>query len=237
MRPEGSKLWPRLAFLAVVELAYALGTRILLRQHTEGVMLELLTTVLRVACISVLWRLFRELILSRLPGDAGRSHPLLLLALAISLVVPVVVEGHAYPLTAKLTFAATSIIVAIHEEFLFRGVLQNLLERRFGRILAITCSSAAFSLFHYGTRPFWVPEFVSLFLAGCLLALLYDGTGSLVAVIALHTVWDILYSFGPLLSAPWPFVTGLALDVIALYLLALWTHQRRSASFAARPRP
>ena len=56
------------------------------------------------------------------------------------------------PLHALGAFAFTFLFIAIPEEIFFRGWLQNLLERRLGRRLALLATAALFGLAHWNKR-------------------------------------------------------------------------------------
>jgi membrane protease YdiL (CAAX protease family) len=56
------------------------------------------------------------------------------------------------PLRAITAFVFTFLFIAIPEELFFRGWLQNLLERRIGRMLALIVTSVIFGLAHWNKR-------------------------------------------------------------------------------------
>jgi membrane protease YdiL (CAAX protease family) len=56
------------------------------------------------------------------------------------------------PLHALGAFVFTFLVIAIPEELFFRGWLQNLLERRFGRACALVMTSVVFGLAHWNKR-------------------------------------------------------------------------------------
>ena len=60
--------------------------------------------------------------------------------------------GWPSPLKAITAFVFTFLFIAVPEELFFRGWLQNLLERRMGRILALLASSIIFGLAHWNKR-------------------------------------------------------------------------------------
>lgn len=114
--------------------------------------------------------------------------------------------------------AVTAVVVAVLEEFLFRGVLLGFLRQFLGRWIAIVCSALIFSGLHFlnlpssgveKTPPTWTSglsslaslreglpswpllgwAFGTLLLAGIILAWMTTRTGSLWASIALHGSW------------------------------------------------
>jgi membrane protease YdiL (CAAX protease family) len=87
-----------------------------------------------------------------------------------------------------LAFAITSacLLAPVAEELLYRGVLFRSFWNRFGVLPAAVMSSLVFALFHfydgYGLASVWV--------FGLACAMLYAATGSLVAAVALHVLYN-----------------------------------------------
>jgi membrane protease YdiL (CAAX protease family) len=110
--------------------------------------------------------------------------------------------------------------VAIKEEFLFRGIVQNLLETRYGQMRAVFYASVIFTAWHIGTWESSVWTFGQIFFVGLVLGLVYVRTGSILAAIVLHAVYDAVFSFTPLIRPPldqnWGFVP-LAIAVFAVF--------------------
>ena len=220
----------KIPLAVVLELAYALGTRVALKPLFEGIELELYTTALRLVSAGCYWLLFRDLLRSRTPQLVRARHPLFALGLAPLALVPVLVgdwgvEGR----TAQAVFALTSVIVGLREEILYRGVLQNLLERRAGWLGAIVLSNVVFTLYHYGAWPFTADNLAEFFLVGCAMGFIYAGTGSLWPAVAAHAIYDALWSFTPILAPPLAKSWGMGLELLAFVLLALWAWQSRRA--------
>jgi hypothetical protein len=88
---------------------------------------------------------------------------------------------------------------------LYRGVLQNLLQRRLGllRALLLLCT-AAFLVYHHGALPLAMLPVIEVTSMSLLLGLVYAGTGSLLFVAAVHAFYDGIWFFGPYLSPPLP---------------------------------
>jgi membrane protease YdiL (CAAX protease family) len=71
-------------------------------------------------------------------------------------------------------------IAAFQEETLFRGLLQSLLQERYGRIVAIVGQAAIFALAHLGYYPVSVwPLLLVVFLVGLVTGWLVDRRGTL----------------------------------------------------------
>lgn len=86
-----------------------------------------------------------------------------------------------------LTVVLACVIGPVAEEVLFRGVLFGALRRRSSRLVAMVISGALFSAAHTNAVGF-----VPILLLGCVLADLYERTGSLLSPIAVHMVHNSL---------------------------------------------
>jgi membrane protease YdiL (CAAX protease family) len=208
----------------VVEVAYAVFTRTWLRQHFDGVYLELTVSAFRVATIVVYWVLFQDLVRSRTKVPHSLRHPLLVVSVATALAVPALFRGWlpGDGLGTAIVFALTSVIVGLREELLYRAVLLNLLQPRVGVIGALHCSTAIFVVYHYGAQPFnvlWLTESTCMSL---LLGLVYLRSGSLFTVAAIHGLYDGIRFFGPYLSTPIPDVWRPVFLCSALAIAVAW---------------
>lgn len=87
------------------------------------------------------------------------------------------------PHVLGMTIVLACIVGPIAEEFFFRGVLYGALRQRLSRLFAILVSGALFSLLH--TSPI---GFLPIMLLGCLLAYLYERTGSLASPLSVHII-------------------------------------------------
>jgi membrane protease YdiL (CAAX protease family) len=87
------------------------------------------------------------------------------------------------PGVLALTVLLACLVGPAAEELFFRGVLYPAIRQRTSRLIGLLVSGAAFSLIH--TNPL---GFLPIFLIGCLLADLYERTGSLAAPLAVHIV-------------------------------------------------
>lgn len=214
----------RLLLIAAVEILYMAGTRVAIHYlSAESFSSELTRTALRIATALVYWQLMKPVILSKKPAfDMVRIVPLIT-GLLLFFSVPVLIGNYALNTSLAMLFAVTSIAVAIKEEFLFRGIMQNLLQTKFGALRAVLYTSIIFTAWHIGTWEPGVWIFGHIFLASLVLGMVYIRTGSILAVIALHTFYDAVFSFTPLIHKPlnqnWGFVP-LILAVAAVYYWA-----------------
>jgi len=212
-----------LVIIAATEL-FSMGIARLMLNFYEPMSFEVesIRTALRIATALICWWLLRPLILSRTTNPSTFRSPLLIVGLFLFLLIPAVV-GH-YNLSPPLAifFAVASVPVAVKEGFLFRGIVQNLLAEKFGFVKSVLFTSTLFTAWHIGV---WEPTlwtFSQIFLASILLGVVYVHSGSILAVIVIHAVYDALFSFTPLLSAPlnanWGFVPLLA----SVSLVSFW---------------
>jgi hypothetical protein len=124
-----------------------------------------------------------------------------------------------------VTAMIVAIIVAVIEEIVFRGALFGILRKAQSWLAALIISSAIYALAHFihkagspnpvlwwsglamlpkmfqGGQPF-VPAFLTLFVAGAVLALAYQRSGALFFSIGLHCGWIFwLKSYGLLTTS------------------------------------
>lgn len=224
-----------------LELALFVATRLIIAHWSAW---EWQPELLRSACRAVvafaLWHFFRGIMLSGVPDRRGMRHPLLLAAVATLLSVPFLIGNWAFmgPFT-RLVFAATSVVVAIHEEFLFRGLMQTLIARRLGTLKAIGVTSAVMTAWHAGVLPANVFNFWQVFAISCMLGLIFAATHSMVLVVALHALYDASWSATPVLASPLSWHWGALLLLAALVLTGLWVRSVywSAPSFRGTPRP
>lgn len=88
------------------------------------------------------------------------------------------------PLTVLIS---TVLLAPVFEEVLFRGLVFNQLNMRFHSVIAALISAGFFAMIHWS----W-PEFISLFLAGLLYALLLARAKNLWVPILAHVVHNLI---------------------------------------------
>jgi len=184
---------------------------------------ELLRALCRAGEAFVLWYFFRGIIFSSPPHKKGVHHPRFYAALAVMLAVPVLIGNWSFmgPFT-RFVFAATSIVVGIHEEFLFRGILQNLVERRLGTLRAIGIASLVMTVWHVGALPPNFFNFWQVFATSSVLGLIYAATRNIWLAAALHAAYDAFWSATPVLPTPLAWHWGAALLLAAILLTWSW---------------
>lgn len=221
-----ASMW-KLVLAAIIEVSYVLITRTWLRRQAYGVELEILTSVIRAMTAVAYWLLLRDLIMSRRPRAETLRQPMFLTGALVILLVPVLTGQWWFglePLAGpRILFALTSIVVGIREEFFYRGILQNLLESKVELPQALLASNALFTVYHYGAQPFTLEGIIGLFTMGCVQGLIYSRSGSILAVITLHAVYDAPFAFSPFLADPLAAPWGIPLQFGGLVILWVWS--------------
>ena len=87
------------------------------------------------------------------------------------------------PAVLGLTMLLACLVGPLAEELFFRGVLYPVIRRRVSRLLAVLINGAVFSLIHTNFLGF-----VSIMALGCLLAYLYERTGTILSPLAVHVL-------------------------------------------------
>ena len=95
--------------------------------------------------------------------------------------------GESRPAVLALTAALACVIGPLAEEFLFRGVLYPAIRQRSSRLVAMLISGAVFSFIHTNLLGF-----LPIMVLGCLLADLYERTGSLAGPLFVHALHNTL---------------------------------------------
>lgn len=103
--------------------------------------------------------------------------------------------GEDRPHVIAMTVFLACVVGPMAEELFFRGVLYGTFRQRLSRGRAMVASGAAFALLH--ANPV---GFIPIMALGCLLAYLYERTGTLLAPMVIHIVHNtILMSFALIL--------------------------------------
>lgn len=87
------------------------------------------------------------------------------------------------PLIVGLTLVLSCVVGPIVEEIFFRGLIFSALRRHSSRLVAMVVSASLFAAAHTN-----LVGFVPILVLGCLLAYLYERTGSLMGPMAVHIV-------------------------------------------------
>ncbi|MEO0794949.1 MAG: CPBP family intramembrane glutamic endopeptidase [Verrucomicrobiota bacterium] len=225
-----------LILLAILELAYFVSSRLFLSHYTgDAVSKELIWTGIRIASLIIVGITFRELLFrkSRSPKKAG-NKTLLTIGIVVFLSVPIMIGNWNLSSPLNWVYAATSIAIGIREEFVYRGVLQQVLQDRLGLLWALLISNIIFVFYHYGSLPFTTWNVFQFFVAGSILGIIYYQTQSIWLVAILHIFYDVIWSLTPILPQPFPLWLGYILLVgsTALLLIDFGKTRRESPASA-----
>jgi len=221
---KGHAMYRKVALAAVVEVAYGVFTRTWLSRHFQGVELELLITALRIVTAALYWYLFRNLIGARTSSPSSLRTPLVLAGIVSVLAIPVLFRGWSPGggIGTAIIFALTSFVVGFREELLYRAVLINLLQPKYGVLTALIISTILFTVYHYGT---WAVSWLivsEIVVMSLILGLIYIYSGSLIAVTLLHATYDAIWFFGPFLPSPIPDIWRPAFLLAGVVCVCLW---------------
>ena len=227
-----------LIVVLLVEALYFILTRLTIRYLGAWTLeAELVRTALRLASAGCFWYLMKPTILSKTPNFRPVRSVWFMAGIGLFLLTPVVVGNYNHHIGMAFVIAIASIPVAVKEEFLFRGIVQNLIESRRSLVVAIVVSNGLFSVWHVGALPHSVWMFSQVFLAGSLLGFVYAKSGSIALTIALHAAYDAVFAFTPLLARPFSANWGFLVLVPAFLLVAYWAMSRESANHSVQPTP
>src|SRR5207245_2987411 len=94
-----------------------------------------------------------------------------------------------------ISVLVTFLLVAIPEEMFFRGILQNLLETRFGRRIALIAAAILFGLAHFNKGVSFTWRYVLLAaIAGVFYGWAWRARRQLLASVITHTAVDVMWS-------------------------------------------
>jgi uncharacterized protein len=100
------------------------------------------------------------------------------------------------PLSLTASLISIVVLAPLTEELLFRGVLLNFIQNRFGSWAAVIVSGVLFAIFHYSHSQGFgnVSLIVALSFFGMMLGIFYLMTASLFYPIMLHAIFNALSS-------------------------------------------
>jgi membrane protease YdiL (CAAX protease family) len=218
------------------ELQYVTVTRIVLPHFALGVVgLELAITVVRLLTIPLYWYFYRDVI-GRFTSDGKETRlAAFWLGCAVFLLLPIVVPPDSYHPRgiANALFALTSFVVGFREELVYRGVIQNLFARKIGLGPALIASNIMFVMYHAGAVHMTPVAIAELFAGGLIFGLIYAGSRSLVVAALVHGMYDAIASFAPYVERnPYPGVTIVVLELVAIVVLVRWMTTVRDAALS-----
>jgi membrane protease YdiL (CAAX protease family) len=196
------------------ELVFLAGRTWLLHQSYHAIVEELAWTAWRLPFLGLYYWLFRGYLAPRAEQRGMPRHPLL----AVSLLLTLAGVGFHDPrvLEYQLVLAATTPIIGLREELIYRVILQGYLERSMPPLRAILLSNVVFTAYHFGSQPMNAVSVTGIFAAGVILGAVYHRTRNLWLVAALHAGIDVAYAFAP------PLPIGAGVIVLCNLLGAIW---------------
>lgn len=211
---------PKLAIALVwmAEIFYWLAVRLIDRHHPDdwgNNEIELFRTAMRVLASLVLCWCFMPKIVSLSQQRFQYKQPILYVVIALFFLVPVICGNEKLQGNFQLLYAATSIFVGIHEEFLWRGIILTTFLKRMSPLNAIVLSNIYFAVWHVGMVSPAAWTFAQVFLAGVVLSLVYLRSGSIILVIFLHSIYDAIAAMSPIISSPYPLKVGVLILLVA----------------------
>jgi membrane protease YdiL (CAAX protease family) len=146
------------------------------------------------------WWLMRDLICSQIPRAGEITKLPVLFGITLLLAAAFTMQHPTFSPSMAILFGVGSIAVALKEEFLFRGVIQNLLQSRFGFAKAVLITTIVFTAWHYGAVPNTRLQYLQIVMASFAIGAIYVRTGNIWVVVALHAGYDALFAFPTLVS-------------------------------------
>jgi membrane protease YdiL (CAAX protease family) len=213
--------------IIVLELLYIIIARtITLTMESMSFEEEALLTLNRIVISLIVFYLFRQLLLTKKPNYHSLKSPWWIISMLLFLSIPPLANYMDHTTQSfKLFYAFTALFVAIHEEIVYRGVIQELLMRHLSPIKAIVVTSLIFTIYHIGAIDWYINLYIQIFLAGIILGVIYYQTQSLALVIALHTLYDALVTVTPIGDTLRPIITyseGTNIMLLALFSVWIW---------------
>ncbi len=210
-----------------IELIYILIARIITSIYGAYTFeAEIYRSINRFFIFLIVLYFFKNLIFQNKVNANNFTNPILIFALMLFLAIPVL-ESYMDLVTTnfKILFAFASIFVALHEEIVYRGVIQNFLLQKYSPIQSILITSIIFTIYHIGAIDWYINLYIQVFLASIILGFIYYKTNSFVLVVILHTLYDALVVFTPLAKTLRPIITyqeATYLMIVVLVLVIFW---------------
>ena len=191
--------------------------------------LEAARTGLRLASAFLAWWLFKDVL-----SYATRSKVSLIkhaswisllpfIATLLFLSVPVLIGSWNLPnAETRLIFGLSSFPVGLREEIIYRGLLLVLIAKRFGFLAGLVVSTLAFTFYHYGALAWTTFNIIQYIAAGILLGVLFWITRSLWLVIWIHTIYDIIWCYTPLLPSLMKSSNAIPIFAIISIVILIW---------------
>lgn len=203
-------------------IAYMTASRLIIQDAESFAEVELARTPFRIFTALFYWLVIKDVLagpISR-PGTLSETWHVRILFLLLA-SYPFGPDPQYSPYDAVI-LAVTSIPVGFAEELFFRGIVQNLCVKRWGRFAGLMIATTLFTAYHAGVIDNDPLNYVSIFLAGLALGAIYLKSGSLTVVIIIHaaiyTSYSLPHIFGDI-DLMWRVAMEFAAAWVALHWL------------------
>ena len=211
----------RLALVILIEIAFMVWSRYVYNGAPEHfATVELLRTPARLAAAGAFWLLMPDIIFSQRADLTKIRHPLFWMGVICVGAFSVLTWPLDVPLQDTFIICAATIPVGLHEEFFFRGIVQNLMVKRVGVFWGVALTTTLFTLSHVCATADNGFNYTLITLVGLGFGIIYLKTGSIALVAALHALDDVFASLPPLVD--WNPGLGFVSLVIGVSLLGMW---------------
>ena len=223
----------RLALVILIEIAYMAWSRHVYDNSLDRfAIVEMLRTPARVMAAFAFWLLMPDVIFSWRSDLATVRHPFFWAAAICIGTSSVLTSPMDVPFRDTFIICLATIPVGIHEEFFFRGIVQNLIVRRIGVVWGVVLTTTFFTLWHIGVTPDSGFNYTLIALAGLALGIIYVKTGSIALVATLHALDDVLGSLPPWFD--WNPGLGFISLAIGVSLFGMWAGLKALPNFPVR---
>jgi membrane protease YdiL (CAAX protease family) len=192
----------RLGIVLVIELFYMAISRLLYAPYQSGkfsfAVLEIVRTPLRLVAAFLFWLLMADVIFSRISDLRPLWRKQFIVGVALTFISVLLLQDYSGSLRDIIVIAIASLPVAVHEEFFYRGIAQNMIVKRVGAKVGIGAATFIFVLYHIGVQELTFVNFYSITAMGLLFGVIYFTTNSMMTIVLYHTIYDAIASGTPL---------------------------------------
>ncbi len=215
----------RLALVIAIEVAYMAYSRLFYQAGPDFTIIEILRTPARLVAAGAFCLLMPDIIFSRRPSLTKMRQPLFWLAMIFVAGSPILAPHSSPPILDAVILSVAAIPVGLHEEFFARGIVQNLIVDRLGAVWGVLLAAVIFALWHVGAAPDNAINFAGIAVAGIVFGVVYLKTGSIALVVALHAIYDSLFSFPAVFGEINP-IFGLLSLMIGAAVVGIWAGRK-----------
>lgn len=187
--------------------------------------IELARTPFRIVSALLYWLAMKDVLAAHIsrPGTLSETWHVGILVLLFTAYL--FGPDPQYSTYEALVTAATSIPVGFAEELFFRGIVQSVCVKKWGRLAGLLIATTLFTAFHTGVTGDDPLYYVSIFLTGLVLGTIYLKSGSLAAVIVIHAAIDASYSL-PRIFGDVDLMWRVAVELAAAWAALHWLFRK-----------